>query len=106
MKPMFFGDSKRKLYGVVSRQILDTPTGVSDALIARAAADLTQTPGNITRKAILRILGSAAKTSSVAHNALLNQLPYELKQPKSGMYEVIAGYLGPDELREAIAHAH
>jgi hypothetical protein len=93
---------KRELYTTLWKQSHDARMAVSAAVLDRAIADLAAKPPVITRRAIIKLLGEAASTYLPARRALMAQAPLEAKQ-RTGLYTVIAQYLGADDLSAGLA---
>lgn len=95
-------DVKRRLYRTTYLQTADTHEAVGVKVAQRAIYDLRSMPDVMTRKSIVRLLGTVADTMPEAREALMTQLPRELEQKEAGIYEVVAQQLAPEDVRAAL----
>jgi hypothetical protein len=93
---------KRELYTTLWKQSHDARMAVGAAVLDRAIVDLAAKPSIIARRAIIKLLGEAAATYLPARRALMAQATIEAKQ-RTGLYTVIAQYLGADDLSAGLA---
>ena len=93
---------KREIYTTLWKQSHDARMPAGAAVLERAIADLAQRPGIIERRAIIKLLGEAAKTYAPAREALVAQAAVEAQQ-RTGLYTVIAQYIGADDLSRGLA---
>ena len=93
---------KRELYTTLWKQSHDARMAAGAAVLDHAIADLAAKPGVIERRAIIKLLGEGASSYPPARAALIAQAPIEVKQ-RTGLYTVIAQYLGADDLSAGLA---
>ena len=93
---------KRELYVTLSKQSHDARLPVGNTVLDHAIRELGAKPGVIARRAIIKLLGEAASTYPAARAALIAQSRIEAAE-RSGLYTVIAQYLGANDLSAGLA---
>jgi hypothetical protein len=93
---------KRELYVTLSKQSHDARLPAGNAVLDHAIQDLAEKPGVIARRAIIKLLGEAVSAYPPARAALIAQSRVEAVE-RTGLYTVIAQYLGADDLSTGLA---